>query len=46
MGETRSMSPVLDLLTLRDPWDEQIEAEQQLDKRTTWNSDWRPGLEA
>lgn len=40
------MSPVLDLLTLRDPWDVQIEAEQQLDKWTTRNSDWRPGLEA
>lgn len=46
VGKTRSMSSALDLPTFRDPWDIQIEAEQQLDKGTTVNSDWRSGLEA
>ena len=46
VGKTRSRSSVLDSLTLRNPWDFQVEAEQRLDKRTTVNSNPRPGLDA
>lgn len=46
VGKTRSRSSVLDSLTLRNPWDFQVEAEQRLDKQTTVNSNPRPGLDA
>lgn len=44
VGKTRSMLSVLDLLSLRDQRDIQVEVKQQLDKWTTVNSGRRAGL--
>ena len=46
VGKMRNTGSVLDFLTLRYPWDIQVEVEQKPDKWTTVNSGGMFGLEA